>query len=97
MEIESSEPEMEYCPCLGIVGDGVQEEDVTGDVHVAGEAVPDDDDDDLDHDDVPELPDVVDEGLLGDPGPGPHHHARVDQVITELSVIRTLEVTITIM
>ena len=37
---------------------------------------------------------VVDEGLLGDPGPGAHHHARVNQVITELSVIRTLEVAI---
>ena len=78
------------------MGNGVQEEDVTGDVHVAGEAVPDDDDQDQDHDDVPELPDVVDEGLLGDAGPRRHYHARVNQVITELSVIRTLEVSILI-
>ena len=59
---------------LGIVGNGGHEEDVTVDVHVAGEVVPD-----MGHD-----------GLLGDPRPGPHHHSGVDQVITKLSVIRTL-------
>ena len=60
---------------LGIMGNGVHEEDVTGDVHVAGEIVPH-----MGHD-----------GLLGDPCPGPLHHSRVYKVITKLSVIRTLK------
>ena len=60
---------------LGIVGNGVHEEDVSGDVHVAGEIVPH-----MGHD-----------GLLGDPRSSPHHHSRVYKVITKLSVIRTLK------
>ena len=50
---------------LGIVGNGVHEEDVSVDVHVAGQIVPD----------------MGGDGLLGDPRPWPGHHRRVDQVI----------------
>ena len=60
---------------LGIVGNGVHEEDVSVDVHVAGQIVPD----------------IGSDGLLGDPRPWPGHHRRVDQVITQLCVIRTLK------
>ena len=50
---------------LGIVRNGVHEEDVTVDVHVTGEIVPD----------------MSGDGLLSDPCPGACHHGRVDQVI----------------
>ena len=56
---------------LRIVGDGVHEKDIPIDVHVAREVVLD----------------MGDDGLLGDPRPGPRHHRRVDQVITKLSVV----------
>ena len=60
---------------LGIVRNGVHEEDVSVDVHVAGEIVLD----------------MGGDGVLGDPCPGHRHHSRVDQVITQLSVIGTLK------